>query len=95
MQGRSDITIFPGQAQAQFRVSFNLEHVFFSEFLKVIGFRDFFFFGGGGGMLSLFAAQMRGGILQYISKTQWAGRGPGQYKCFGYPCFKSPSGNSM
>ena len=36
--------------RSQFRVSFNVEHVFFfSKFLKVIGFRDIFFLGGGGG----------------------------------------------
>ena len=40
--------LFERQKKAQFRVSFNLEHAFFSEFLKVICFRVFFvcFFGG-------------------------------------------------
>ena len=30
-------------------MSFNVEHVFFSKFSKVIGFRNFFSGGGGGG----------------------------------------------
>ena len=46
----SFFNLFQRQKRAQqFRVSFNVEHVLFSKFLKVIGFRDFFFGGGGGG----------------------------------------------